>query len=314
MNFTPIAGLVDFCAYADIVFCSLNPIAGIVPEVLQFASLVQCLTMDINGPLNLEAEIPVAGNGIPDGSYELGILAALYNAGDAEVIAAYQANYQVIKDLIVDALAAYEMEMKDKDIRSLVQQTAPYLVRSLTAILAGFTTLGDTQTNAALDQLLLLLAQIGITPPDGGIEAITTGIPRLGPEGDADNGGATNRREYEYYVTELGYTAAEYVAAALDPLQEPPLEEGEGEPVEGEVVEGEVVEGESGEDVPHPADLNVDWSIVMSEAIAYLSGWQGGIYPMTNAIRAAFIWQNGQHYAYDPQAAPPMCWILAPLK
>jgi len=35
---------------------------------------------------------------------------------------------------------------------------------------------------------------------------------------------------------------------------------------------------------------------------------------MTNAIRAAFIWQNGQHYAYDPQAAPPMCWILAPLK
>ncbi|HOC69266.1 MAG TPA: hypothetical protein PLL36_01545 [Candidatus Hydrogenedentes bacterium] len=319
VNFTPIEGQTDFCAYADIVFCSLNPIAGIVPEVLQFASLVQCLTMDINGPLNLEAEIPVAGNGIPDGSYELGILASLYNAGDAEVIAAYQANYQVIKDLIVDALAAYEMEMKDKDIRSLVQQTAPYLVRALTSILAGFTTMADEDTNAALDQLLLLLAEIGIAPPEGGIEAITTGIPRLGPEGDADSGGASNRREYEYYVTELGYTAAEYVAAALDPLQEPPLEEGEGEPVEGEpvegeIIEGEVVEGESGEDIPHPADLNVDWNVVMSEAIAYLSGWQQGINTMPNAIRAAYIWQNGQHYAYDAQATPPMCWILAPLK
>ncbi len=310
VNFTPIGGQMDFCAYADIVFCSLSPIAGIVPEVLQFAGLVQCLTMDINGPLDLTAELPVTGNGILDGAYELGIVAALYNAGDAEVIAAYQANYLVIKDLIVDALAAYEMPEKgDKDIRGIVQSAAPYLVRSLTSVLAGFTTLGDPQTNAALDQLLLLLAEIGITPPEGGIEAITTGIPRLGPEGDADGGGASNRREYEYYVTELGYDAAGYVAATLDPVQEPPVEEGEGEPVEGEVAEGEVEI-----DIPHPADLNVDWSIVMGEAIAYLSGWQGGVNPMTNAIRAAYIWQNGQHYVYDATAAPPMCWILAPAK
>ncbi len=307
VNFTPIEGQMDFCAYTDIVFCSLNPIADIVPEVLAFAGLVQCLTMDLNGPLDLEAEIPVTGNGILDGAYELGIVAGLYNAGDAEVIAAYQANYQAIKDLIVEALAAYEMTKGDKDIRQLVQQAAPYLVRSLTSVLAGFTILGDSQTNAALDQVLLLLAEIGITPPEGGIEAITTGIPRLGPEGDADGGGASNRREYEYYVTELGYTAAEYVAAALDPLQEPPVIEGEGEPVEGEVVEGEI-------EIPHPGDLDADWTIVMSEAIAFLSGWQQGINSMTNAIRAAYIWQNGQGYAYDSSLAPPMCWILAPLE
>ncbi|OQB34556.1 MAG: Internalin-A precursor [Candidatus Hydrogenedentes bacterium ADurb.Bin179] len=76
--------------------------------------------------------------------------------------------------------------------------------------------------------------------------------------------------------------------------------EGEGEPVEGE---GPVV---------LPADLNADWRIVMSEAIAYLSGWQQGCNPMNYAIRAAYLWKNGEGYAYDAGQAPPLCWILAP--
>ena len=52
---------------------------SLAAEVADFAFLVQCLNMDINGPLDLEAEIPVTGNGIPDASYELGILAAVLN-------------------------------------------------------------------------------------------------------------------------------------------------------------------------------------------------------------------------------------------
>ena len=221
VNFAPIEGQVDFCAYTDIVFCSLIPVGGVVPQVMEFANLVQCLTMDINGPIDLEAELPVTPNGMLDGAYELGILAAKYNAGDAEVVAAYQDNFVAVKDLIVDALAVAELK-SDKDLRGIVQSAAPYLIGSLSSILAGFATLDDAQTNAALDQLLLLLADIGLTPPDGGIAAITTGLAYLGPEGDADDSGNSNRVEYNYFVNTLEYSPAEYVAAALDPSQEPP--------------------------------------------------------------------------------------------
>ncbi|GEM_PF-867802 len=60
----------------------------------------------------------------------------------------------------------------------------------------------------------------------------------------------------------------------------------------------------------HPADADGDWRLGMSEAIAYLTGWQQGSHPMTHAIRAAYIWQNGEQYRYDPAADPPLCWIL----
>ncbi|HOC69382.1 MAG TPA: carboxypeptidase-like regulatory domain-containing protein, partial [Candidatus Hydrogenedentes bacterium] len=90
------------------------------------------------------------------------------------------------------------------------------------------------------------------------------------------------------------------------------VEEGEPEgEIEGEP-EGELEgEPEGEEDMLHPADLNGDWRIVLSEAIAYLSGWQQGSNPLGYAIRAAYLWQNGELYAYDPSASAPMCWVLA---
>ena len=222
VNYAPIAGALDFCGITDIVFCSLAPVATLLPEVLDFANLVQCLFMDLNGPLDLEAEIPVSPNGIPDAQYELGILQALYNAGDAEVVAALQGNIFAIKQLVIEALIIAELKSDDKDIRGIVQAAAPYLVSSLSTVLAAFCTLGDEQTNAALDELLGLLSDIGLEPPAGGIGAITTGLPELGPDGDADNSGATNAEEYFWFVGVLEYSPAEYVAAALDPEQEPP--------------------------------------------------------------------------------------------
>ncbi len=87
----------------------------------------------------------------------------------------------------------------------------------------------------------------------------------------------------------------------------PPPEEGEGEPAEGE---GES-EGEGEPPVPHPADLNTDFHMVLGEAIAYLSGWQQGDNPIAYAIRAAYLWQNGEQYIFDGAAVPPMCWVLA---
>ena len=70
-------------------------------------------------------------------------------------------------------------------------------------------------------------------------------------------------------------------------------------------------EGE-GEDQYHPGDVNLDWRMVMSEAIAYLSGWQQGTNPMAYAIRAAYLWQNGEGYVFVPSELPPMCWLLNP--
>ncbi len=48
----------------------------------------------------------------------------------------------------------------------------------------------------------------------------------------------------------------------------------------------------------------------MSEAIGYLACWQQGSCLMSYAIRAAYLWQNGEGYAYDASLDPRMCWEL----
>ncbi|HOH29821.1 MAG TPA: DNRLRE domain-containing protein, partial [Candidatus Hydrogenedentes bacterium] len=53
--------------------------------------------------------------------------------------------------------------------------------------------------------------------------------------------------------------------------------------------------------VPHPADLNEDFKLVLSEAIGYLAGWQQGGNPIGHAIRAAYLWQNGEDYRYKSE-------------
>ncbi len=57
-----------------------------------------------------------------------------------------------------------------------------------------------------------------------------------------------------------------------------------------------------------PADKNMDWRITISEAISYLSGWQQGANPISLAIRAAFIWQNGEDYTINCALTEPLCW------
>ncbi len=85
-------------------------------------------------------------------------------------------------------------------------------------------------------------------------------------------------------VVVLGFVAARAAA----------LEEGEGEP----------------SFLGHPADTDMNWRVVMSEAIGYLAGWQGGSNPMDYAIRAAYLWQNGEMYTYNASGDPPMWWAL----
>jgi uncharacterized repeat protein (TIGR02543 family) len=61
----------------------------------------------------------------------------------------------------------------------------------------------------------------------------------------------------------------------------------------------------------HPADTNKNSIMVMSEAIAYLAGWQQGSNPMNYAIRAAYLWQNGESYTRQNGVAEPLCWVSA---
>jgi len=43
-----------------------------------------------------------------------------------------------------------------------------------------------------------------------------------------------------------------------------------------------------------------------------LFGWQQGGNSIAWAIRAAYLWQNGERYTYDELQAPPLCWTLTP--
>lgn len=224
----PNPGDYDFCGISDTIYCSLAGLSSLAAEVAQFADLVQCLNMDINGPVDIAAEIPVTPNGIPDAQYELGILAFVLNSTShplhSQAIAAFQGNFVFVRDLVLEALflATFKSD-GDKDLRPIVENImAPKLVGSLCAVLAGFATMGDPQTNAAMDQLLLLLEDIGLTPPEGGMNANTVGISQLGPFGDADGDTYSNYAEYQYFVGNQGYAAPQYVAAALDPAQMPP--------------------------------------------------------------------------------------------
>ncbi len=64
--------------------------------------------------------------------------------------------------------------------------------------------------------------------------------------------------------------------------------------------------------LPHPADRNKDFRMAMGEAIGYLTGWQQGGNPMAYAVRAAYLWQNGERYLHDDGTVPPTCWVLSP--
>jgi len=124
--------------------------------------------------------------------------------------------------------------------------------------------------------------------------------------------------DYAITVTAAGYepwSGSKTVGSGIN-LQDveltPAGKEGESEGESEGELEGEPEgEPEGEEAILHPADLNDDWRIVLSEAIAYLSGWQQGSNPLGYAIRAAYLWQNGELYAYDPANAAPMCWVLA---
>jgi len=212
----PTPGNWDFCAAFDTTACSLGALAGFSTDILTYQALFFCST-DINGPINTSGSgLPVTGNGIPDGDFELGLLAAIMNRTSyphcAEITAAYKANFDFFRVLVTTALANVPIK---GDLRPLVPSLAPYLANGLTTILAAYATEGDPETVAALDALINELGTIGVTPPSGGVAGNTTGFPAiLSPSGDADGDGYSNRVEYNYFKSQ---GAAVTIAAQLDP-------------------------------------------------------------------------------------------------
>jgi hypothetical protein len=211
----PVAGNWDFCAAFDTTACSLGALTSFSSDILTYQSLFFCST-DINGPVNTSGSgLPVTANGIPDGDFELGLLAAIMNdtanPNNAAVVNAFKGNFEFFKVLVTTALANVPVKA---DLRGLVPSLAPYLASGLTTILAGYATEGDLDTVAALDALINELGAIGVTPPAGGVAGNTTGYPAiLSPNGDADGDGFTNKQEYNVYKA-LG--AAATIAAQLD--------------------------------------------------------------------------------------------------
>ena len=68
----------------------------------------------------------------------------------------------------------------------------------------------------------------------------------------------------------------------------------------------------------HPADMNQDFTINLSEVTAYAAAWKAGDtwpvgpnpIPLNYVTRAALIWRRGEHYIFDPSQGPaPACWV-----
>ncbi|HQB03462.1 MAG TPA: hypothetical protein PLY90_09215, partial [Candidatus Hydrogenedentes bacterium] len=124
-------GQYDFCKMMDNIYCSLALVVSFSADIANFANLVQCISMDINGPLNLDLKIPVQPNGVLD-RYELAVLAYVLNTPSLpyyeEVKTAWEENFWELKELIVAALKAANLKsdgVQDKDITAIVNMLAP---------------------------------------------------------------------------------------------------------------------------------------------------------------------------------------------
>lgn len=115
---------------------------------------------------------------------------------------------------------------------------------------------------------------------------------------------ADSPNEPIYHIDSLRLEDAGHYSVVVTDSMNDTVESGAAVITVSEAGEGEI------EELPHPADSNSDWRMVMSETIAYLLGWQQGSNPMAHAIRAAYLWQNGEYYMFDPDSAPPLCWVL----
>lgn len=250
----PTAGQYKFQSYYDELFCLLEPLSGptgLLKDLGPFVGLLKGSVADVNGPLIPECKtllalpnldgvtsdpsapiptpcycskwgtpqvacaytLPIVANGMTDGVYELSILQNILNdtgnPRNAEVLAQYKANVAALATLIDGALIASGY----LDVLGMVQG-ADRLPALLAHELGGLATLDDDDTNAALNELLGMLEDLGLTPPPGGVASICAGFDDLGKYGDFNGDGYSNFDTYNFYKNTPGFDKNVYAAKA----------------------------------------------------------------------------------------------------
>lgn len=253
----PAAATYDFCATMDGIYATaqssaMAPILALLGDNAALIQLLQCSVADLNGPF-VDTDDPPDGdgdlpgpNGMLDAAFELGVIAELLNNPTAHqglasgtmagqiavgvnptaVATAFNANYHAMYDPIVstgllDQLPNIVRLLTGIQLTPEQSTQISALFPNLLQVLAGYAVIGDDDSVAIVlfltNALRNALASLGDLPsnPDDLVS-----LPAfLGPNGDADGDGYTNRQEYNAYAG--AKDAGEYVAAALDPMINP---------------------------------------------------------------------------------------------
>ncbi|HDP33507.1 MAG TPA: hypothetical protein ENN29_00170 [Candidatus Hydrogenedentes bacterium] len=158
--------------------------------------------------------LPISGNGMLDGQYELSLFAYVLNTPSHPLHdaanTALQTNFIFFKNLIQEALFS-------EGFLGIAPSLAPYLIGSLSIALAGYAALGDPLTYSALDEVLGLLEGIGLTPPPGGVVSVTGSIADVGPHEDFDGDGFTNFEEYRHIFEHVGLNVNTFTNYVMNP-------------------------------------------------------------------------------------------------
>jgi len=230
----------------------LAPLLEALGDELDIIGELACDTADLNGPLpasegegESDAIVLPSGNGIPDGRYEFGVLEALINEPqtyvglalgslDGQVAvgvdsfavqAAFEANQQALLEPleeVLDLLPGILPLLLDGEPTQEQEDAILGLFPDIVTVLAGYATLGDTNSvntvitvTTLVNGLLLDLLTLPATPEEFvRLEGI------LGPDGDADGDGCTQRAEYLLSIQD-DKNATNYVQLALDPQRKP---------------------------------------------------------------------------------------------
>ncbi len=62
----------------------------------------------------------------------------------------------------------------------------------------------------------------------------------------------------------------------------------------------------------HPADVNSDFVINLTELTTYAAAWKNGsagTAPASYVTRAGYLWKHGEKYHYDASQPAPLCWV-----
>jgi hypothetical protein len=212
----------------------MAPLASFSTDIVAYSALFRCTT-DINGPLDTNPALtfPFTGNGIPDGEFELGLLAAVLNntraldpaktggVTNAQILAAFQANFNFFKVKVTTAFGNAPLNpppAAPTDMRSLTSSIMPWSPSAMATVLAGYATEGAPDSVAAA-AAMLSLGFFAIQVQADEVAANTTGFSSiLAPDGDADGDGFTNLQEYVHFQSQ---GAAVTIAAQLDPYTTP---------------------------------------------------------------------------------------------